>query len=213
MQFAATCAELTAAGFFPVVMLCSKDLDPHDAAGVLAGLSSVTPLLVEVAAGICIGWELSIWLSPTDVQTLIDAISPQFTPSQTPVYVHFAAGVASWQPDGHPTSYFWQANVGKLTGILHQRIQGTTPEQYQTGASGCLADVLTRFAGNDGFPVDSGFGHPFDCVALEITAMPQFDGNMSEAQGDQWGTVALTTPAQGGPAGSVGVMGSGNGQT
>ena len=70
-----------------------------------------------------------------------------------------------------------------------------------------ITDCLERFAGGFGFPTDSGFGHPFDFVALEITAQPQFNGEMTEADGDLWGQTALQTP----PCGSVSVMGSGNG--
>ncbi len=60
---------------------------------------------------------------------------------------------------------------------------------------------------SNNFPTDSGFGHPFDFVALEITAQPQFNGQMSEAEGNSWGQTAITTP----PVGRVIVQGSGNG--
>jgi hypothetical protein len=71
-----------------------------------------------------------------------------------------------------------------------------------------VKDVLDRFAGADFYPTDSGFGHPFDDIELEITASEQFAGTMSESQGNAWGRAALTTPS----SGDVRVMGSGNGQ-
>ena len=74
-----------------------------------------------------------------------------------------------------------------------------------------ICDVLTRFAGNFNVSPDSGFGHPFDDVELEITATLQFNGDMTEADGNSWGQWAIDTPPQGGPAGLVGVQGSGNG--
>jgi hypothetical protein len=204
-QFRATCRELTIAGFYPVVMLASKDFDPHNATDVLAGLTSVLPKLVGVATGICIGWELSLWLSPTDVQTLIDTIAPQFTPSKTPVYVHFQQGYFAFQQPGQFTADFWKLQVGKLTGVLHQRDLSWNPSMYQSR----IVDCLQRFAGGYNFPLDSGFGHPFDFVALEITAQSQFNGQMTEAEGDVWGNTAIETP----PSGQVKVMGSGNGQS
>ena len=42
--------------------------------------------------------------------------------------------------------------------------------------------------------------------------MHQFDGSVSEHQGDAWGTWAIRTPPSHGPAGAVGVIGTGNGR-
>jgi hypothetical protein len=70
-----------------------------------------------------------------------------------------------------------------------------------------ITDCLQRFAGQFNFPTDSGFGHPFDFVALEITAQRQFNGQMTEVEGDSWGQTAITTRA----VGAVQVMGTGNG--
>ena len=104
------------------------------------------------------------------------------------------------------TADFWKLNVGKLTGILRQRDpaeDGGHMDEYQARVKDCL----DRFAGGYGFPTDSGFGHPFDDIELEITAQDQFNGNVDEATGDAWGRAALATPA----SGAVRVMGSGNG--
>lgn len=208
LGFVATCAELVADGFYPCPMLYSKDYDPSDFADIMANIQPVLPLLIGLAPAVCIGWELSIALSPTTVQQLIDAIAPQFTPSSTPVYVHFQPGYFAFQQPGQPTAAFWIANVGKLTGVLRQR----NPEEDNGDKSAYqsrVKDCLDRFAGGFGFPKDSGFGHPFDDVELEITASQQFNGSMTEADGNLWGDAAIATP----PSGAVKVMGSGNGAT
>jgi len=213
-MFVGTCRELVADGFRPCVMLCSKDFDPPVTRDILAGLTDVLPLLVNEVPRVCIGWELSLWLAPKQVQDLIDAIAPRFTPSGCKVYVHFQEGYFAFSQEvggRSVTADFWKLNVGKLTGILHQRelksvTKGLTPQQeYQAR----LVDCLRRFSGEFGFPSDNGFGAPFDIIALEITAAPQFNGQMTETQGDAWGDVALATP----PVRSVRVMGAGNGHS
>ena len=202
--FLSTCLELIADGFYPCVMLTSKAYDPPDVASILDGLRLVLPLLVGVVPLFCVGWELSLWLSPMQVQQLIDALPPQWlAQSGTLGYVHFQEGYFAYQLPGLTTADFWKANVGKLTGVLHQRDLSWDQPMYQAR----ITDCLQRFAGGFNFPADSGFGHPFDFVALEITAQPQFNGQMTEADGDAWGQVALTTPA----IGDVRVQGSGNG--
>jgi len=206
-QFVQTCQELVMAGFLPCVFLCSKDYDPADVPGILANIAPVLPLLIQagVIPRICIGWELSIWLSPTQVQQLIDALAPPLVAAGSKVYVHFQEGYFAFQVDGGTTADFWRLQVGKLTGILHQRDLNWNKPMYQAR----IVDCLQRFAGGFNFPPDSGFGHPFDFIALEITAMTQFDGETSEAEGNSWGDCALTTP----PVNGVRVMGSGNGET
>lgn len=209
-DFGAQCRSLIALGFRPAVMLLSKDYDPSDFDGCMRNIAPVLPHIIGLVPRMCIGFELNSFLSPEVLHRLIDALTPQFVAYGCKCYVHFTPGVASWQEDGHPTCDFWNAHIGQLTGLFHQRIPGTTPAEYQTEMSGCLDDVLVRFAGEDGFSPDSGFGHPWDCIALEITASEQFDG-MSDADGDRWGDIAISTPARVGPLGPVPVMGSGNG--
>jgi hypothetical protein len=140
------------------------------------------------------------------VQRLIDAIAPPLVEGGCHVYVHFQQGYGSFQQDGGIFADFWKLQVGKLTGLLHQKILTQNQRDYYT-ASGGLVDILDRFSGKAFCPADSGFGHPFDLVAFEITASYQFDGQMSEAIGDIWGDYALSCP----PSGEVSVMGSGNG--
>lgn len=205
-QFQTTCIELIQDGFFPCVMLTSKVYDPTDTPGILANIEQVLPLLVGIVPMFCVGWELSLWLSPTTVQELINALAPKITPSGAYLYVHFQQGYGSFQQPGKFFADFWNLNVGKLHGLLHQKILTQTPSEYR-GESGGLVDILERFAGGFGVNPDSGFGHPFDLVAFEITAQTQFDGSTSEAQGNTLGQWAITTPAVNG----VGVMGSGNG--
>lgn len=212
-QFVGTCQELVANGFLPCVFLCSKDMDPSDVPAILANIAPVLPLLIQagVIPRACIGWELSIWLSPTQVQQLIDALAPPLVAVGTKVYVHFQEGYSSFQQPGEFFCDFWNRQVGKLTGLLRQKILSQNLHDYRY-ASGGIVDVLIRFAGHFNVVPDSGFGHPFDDIELEITAQDQFYGSVSEAQGNALGTWALETPPQSGPAGTVRVMGSGNGE-
>jgi hypothetical protein len=208
-QFAATCAALIGQGFRPCVFLCSKDYDPPDVPVIEARMAEVLPLLIGLVPRICVGWELSIWLSPTQVQTLIDWLAPLVNGYGGKLYVHFQVWYFAFQQPGHVTADFWWSNVGKLAGILHQSDTRYPKPEFQAR----LKDCLDRFAGGFGYPADSGFGHPFDCIACEITAQEQFNGQMSEADGDYWGQWALATPATVGPFGPVAIMGSGNGHT
>lgn len=214
VQFGDLCREVIAHGKRPAVMLASKVYDPQDdAAGIIRNIEPVIPCLVNVVPRVGIAWEANSFMSGAVLRTVIDAIAPQFVGYGCKVYVHFTPGVAAWQLPGQTTADFWNAHVGQLTGLFHQRIPHTTPAQYQTMLSGCLDDVLVRFAGQDGFSPDSGFGHPWDLIALEITASEQSAEGMSEAEGNRWGDIALQTPPRVGPLGPVRVMGSGNGQS
>lgn len=206
-QFAATCANLMAEGFRPCVFLSSKDYDPPDVSEIKRRISEVLPLLVGLVPRICVGWELSIWLSPTQVQELIDWLAPTVNSYGGKLYVHFQVWYFAFQQPGHVTADFWWSNVGKLTGILHQSDTRYPPAEFQAR----IKDCLDRFAGGFGYPADSGFGHPFDMIACEITAQNQFNGQMSEQEGNVWGRLALQTPASTGPLGPVLTMGSGNG--
>lgn len=203
--------ELCADGLRPCEMLSSKVYCPQDdAVGTLAIINEVLPMLVEAdcVSRYCVGFEMNLWNTYSSLQGIIDGIAAQVVPVR-PLSVHFSPGYADWRPD-HPGSTFadfWNPNVGKLSSLWHQAVTTWTNEEYQFR----LGDVLARFAGNFNVSPDSGFGHPFDCVALEITASDQFNG-MSEYDGDRRATVALNTPPASGPAGKVAVMGSGNGE-
>jgi hypothetical protein len=207
-QFAETCRELVAHGFLPCVMFASKYYDPADVDGILA--NALPCLKALIAAGViaraCVGWELSLWLSPEQVQQLIDAFAAVCVPAKVGLWVHFQQGYFAFEKDkpGATTADFWNKQVGKLTGVLHQRDLSWGWDEYRAR----IVDCLERFAGGFGFVTDSGFGHPFDFVALEISAQPQYDGAMDEATGNAWGQWAIDTPAVNG----VRVMGSGNGQ-
>lgn len=209
-QFGALCREVIAHGKRPAVMLLSKDYDPRDVAGCRAAIEPVIPHLRNVVPRACLGFELD-FLQPEVLHALLDWCAPIFVAWGCKFYVHFSPGKGSWQEDGHYTDYFWNAHIGQLTGLWHQRIPGTTADEYQYGASGCLDDMLMRFAGGFNFSPDSGFGHPWDLIALEITASDQAEGGMSVEDGDRWGRVALSTRSRMGPLGPVPIMGSGNG--
>jgi hypothetical protein len=212
--FVAICQDLIANGFRPCVMLLSKYFNPnYDRAGCQRDLDAILPTLLQAqcVSRYCLGWELSLWLSPKDVQDLIDANYAAIVAAGRPFYVHFQQGYFSFSQEVNGesvTADFWKLNVGKLTGVWHQRhLSWATHDEYQAR----IVDCLERFAGNYFFPADSGFGHPFDFAALEITAQPQFDGAMDEATGDGWGRCAIETTPSYGPLGPVRVMGSGNG--
>ena len=211
-SFRAIVLELLADGFFPCVMWCSKDHDPPDVPAILASIEPAVSLLIGIVPMVCMGWELSLWLSPAQVQELVDTLAPRFAAYGCLTYVHFQQGYASFPPNTTPpqTAWtfgdYWRLQVGKLHGVLHQRVLTQSKEQYWTDSGG-LVDILIRFGGGAGCPAESGFGHPFDLVAFEICAQPVFNGEMSEYEADGWGTHAINCPPQNG----VGVMGSGNG--
>lgn len=197
-RFKALCEELIAEGFYPCVMLCSKDFDDHEVSNILAGLKPVLDALVGIVPMFCVGWELSLWQNPTTCQELIDAIAPRcLKQAGTLVYVHFQEGYPSFQQPGGSVADFWNLNVGKLTGLLYQKIIAQTDAQFLDS----LYDCLVRFAG--GFNMVPGF----DFVALELSVMTQFAGTCSEAEGDRIGRLAINAPQVAG----VGVSGSGNG--
>ncbi len=197
-QFAASCQEIIDLGGFPAVMLSSKDHDPSDVPTILAGLVPVLARLVGLVPIFCIGWELSLWLTPTQVQELIDAISPIcIRQVGTLVYVHFQQGYPSFQQPGGTVADFWKLQVGKLTGLLYQKII----EQNDAEFLDSIHDCLERFGGGFGMPLG------FDFVGLELSALTQFAGTCSEAEGDRIGRVAINAPKVNG----VGVSGSGNG--
>jgi hypothetical protein len=207
--------ELADDGFYVGHFLSSKSV-PGDNVGanptdVPTIIATVTPVIQALQAAnvipwASVGWELSLFLSPTDTQTLIDACAALLVPG-TNLYVHLQAGYISWQQGGHIGASFWQANVGKLTGLLYQK----NPSSDCAGFQNTVIDGLQRFAGNDFYPTDSGFGHPFDDVMYEISASQQFNNGLSEAAGDAVGFEGICTPAQSGPAGVVATSGFGNG--
>lgn len=210
-QFLFYLQELINDGFYPCVMLCAKPTSSADTRTIQETLDNIMlalPLLHHTVPMFCVGWELSLWMSPADVQFLTDSIT-MFRQPGTLWYVHFQQGYFAFEVDkpGATTADYWNKQVGKLDGNLHQRKLEWDPAMYQAR----LVDCLQRFAGGFGFVTDSGFGHPFDLVALEITAEPQFNGQMSEGTGQAWGRTAIDTPQVQGRAGIVKVMGSGNG--
>jgi hypothetical protein len=197
-SFKALCQELIDAGFFPCVMLSSKDHDPPDVPAIMGGLSHVLPALVGVVPMFSVGWELSLWLSPTQVQQLTEAIAPICQrQAGTLLYVHFQQGYMSFPEPDHDNASYWNKQIGKLTGVLAQKRIDDDDAQFLDW----IHDCLLRFAG--GFNMPTGF----DYVMLEISAMTQFNGTCSEAEGDRLGRLAIDAPAVNG----ISVQGSGNG--
>lgn len=198
-QFKSHCQELITDGFYPCVMLSSKDFDPPDVAQIINGVTPLVGMLVGTVPIFCIGWELSLWLTPTQVQQLTDGLAPAILMEQpgTLVYVHFQQGYPSFQQEGGTVADYWVQQVGKLTGLLYQKIIEQNDAQFLDSINDCLQ----RFSG--GFNMPTGF----DFVALELSAMTQYAGTCSEAEGDRIGRLAINAPKVNG----VGVMGSGNG--
>lgn len=206
-QFLEVCRELANDGFRLCIMGCSKDDDPADVSEIVAGWTAVLPLLRDSSLPFrfCIGWELSLWLSPTQVQQLIDQ-AVIMLPPPTKLYVHFQQRYMSWT-DGGTNAAFWNANINKLTGILLQKLLSENDADFLDW----LHDCLERAAGNDGMPRELIDGHGVDLIMLEINAQLQFWGVETEEDGNRLGRLALSAPGVSGPAGTAVVMGSGNG--
>lgn len=166
-QFGAQILQVRRAGFRPLVMLSAKT-DPDDLEGAMAYIGPVLPILMRTGVPrVCIGWELNSWLSPEVLQALIDWIAPVVRAYGGLVYVHFTQGYGAWQPNGKLFADFWRANVGKLRGLLHQKVMIQNDTQYQF-AEGGLHDILLHFNGGSFCPADSGDGTPFDAIAFEV---------------------------------------------
>lgn len=209
-QFRGICWELIADDFYPCPFLTSKDFDSGKSVDqLLAELEPVISLLLGVVPMACIGFELSLFLTPTQLIQLIYAIAPRFVAAQARVYIHLQEGYMSWPQPGKANADFWKLLVGMITGILLQKALAQPLNEF----AGWIHDVLDRMAGNEFMPTDSGFGHPFDAVACELNATYQFNGTNTEADGNALGDFALAQPAVSGPAGSVSIMGVGNGWT
>lgn len=210
--------ELCAAGFRPCEWLSSKTymlaVGARDNAPLALQIMAPTLaafLKADCISRYCVGGELDLWNTYASLQALIDALAPAVNGIGRTLAVHFSTNRADWRPD-HPGSTFaefWNPNQGKLSGGLWFQSDSSANDADLQGE---MIPILTRFAGNAGVVPDSGFGHPFDCHAVEISLQAMFDGSMGQAECDRRGSVLLATPPQGGPAGIVSVMGSGNGQ-
>lgn len=207
-QFVATAQMIKANGLYPATFLFSKDFDGSDPNPAL-----VDPVIAGLQAGgvadiMSVGWELDLFNTPgPPIQAMIDHIAALVVPA-TNLYVHFSAGIVAWQADGDLGSVFWNANVNKLTGILHQKPISWDCGMYQAR----LADLLVRFgAGAAGWPSASGFGHPFDTVACEYSAVARFAGSMSEGDAMIVGNQAICSPGQDSGPPPTPVMGFNNG--
>lgn len=212
-QILAIRQELCAEGFRPCEWMASKVYMPADNAA--ATLQIMEPTLAafldaDCISRYCVGGELDLWNSYAAIQAMINAMAPRIVARGRTLAVHFSTNRADWRPD-HPGSTFaefWNPNQGKLSSLWFQSDSEASDANLQAE----MIPILERFAGNAGVVPDSGFGHPFDCYAVETSLQKMFDGGMNQAECDRRSRVLLATPAQGGPAGMVSVMGSGNGQ-
>ncbi len=206
--------ELCAEGFRPCEWMASKVYMPRDdAAGTLAIMEPTLAafLAADCISRYCVGGELDLWNTYDSLQAMTDAIAPRVNAIGRTLAVHFSIDRADWRPDrpGSTFADYWNPNQGKLSGGLwFQSYSYDSDANLQAE----MVPILERFAGNNGVVSDSGFGHPFDCHAVEISLEAMFDGNMGQAECDRRGRVILATTPQAGPAGIVSVMGSGNGQ-
>lgn len=206
--------ELCAEGFRPCEWMASKVYMPADNAP--ATLQIMEPTLAaflsaDCISRYCVGGELDLWNTYASLQAMIDALAPRVNRIGRTLAVHFSTNRADWRPD-HPGSTFaeyWNPNQGKLSGGLWFQADSNASDADLQAE---MIPILNRFAGNNNVVPDSGFGHPFDCHAVEISLQKMFDGGMNQVECDRRGSVLLATPAQSGPAGLVGVQGSGNGQ-
>lgn len=206
-QIVAMRQELCADGLRPCEMLTAKTMGVKDngVAAVSKALAALNAFINEdCISRYCVGWELNLFNTYESLQHQIDEFA-RFIGSKRPLYVHFSPGYADWRPNrpGSTFADFWNAQQGKLTGLLHQRDQKWSNAEYR----GRLTDILERFSGGFGVVSDSGFGHPFDLIELEICADDRYNGRISEAKNLELVKFALETPAVKG----VRVMGSGNG--
>ncbi len=213
-QIVAIRQELCGWGFRPCEWMSSKVYMPRDdAAGTLAIMEPTLAafLRVDCISRYCVGGELDLWNTYESLQAITDAIAPRVMLAGRTLAVHFSTDRADWRPDrpGSTFADYWNPNQGKLSGGLwFQSYSYDSDANLQAE----MIPILERFAGNDGVVPDCGFGHPFDCHAVEISLEAMFDGNMNQAECDRRGSVVIATPPQGGPAGLVSVMGSGNGE-
>lgn len=209
--------ELCADGFRPCEWLSSKTYMQGAGArdNAALALQILEPtfaafLKADCISRYCVGGELDLWNTYASLQAMTDAIAPRVVAIGRTLAVHFSTNRADWRPD-HPGSTFaeyWNPNQGKLSGLWFQADSSASDADLQAE----MIPILNRFAGNNNVVPDSGFGHPFDCHAVEISLQNMFDGTMGQHECDRRGSVLLATPPQGGPAGLVSVMGSGNGQ-
>lgn len=210
--FTALAAEIKAAGIpYVTVFVMGKGDDPNVAN--MAG--TIDPMLNSlIASGVmdlcCVAWEASLWMDPTQTQAAIDHVCAITVPAGIPTYIHFQPNYTSFPQPNAFTASFWNDNIGKLSGLYFQ----ADANADCGGRQQRIKEGLERFAGNDGYAVDCGFGHMWDFVTFEVTATNQFFApNLSENDGNTIGFQELCTPAQHGPGGTNQVMGYMNGAT
>lgn len=206
--FAGFMDEISAAGCFPVVFMTpdsnvigglNPGLSPSAAIGLLESWMApfiANPIAMQKIQIAAIGWEVNGYLGETVIGPLCQWLRSLLGPNPI-LYAHFTPAHNAGEDPG---SIWWASMQGVLNGILYQ-------DNSRDGASlrtGC-AELTIRFQnGLNGWPTDSGFGHPFDVVAFEYDAFWQVRGS-PEAEGVAMGNTAMHCNPP--------IMGCGNGMS
>jgi hypothetical protein len=117
-------------------------------------------------------WEMNHW-SPTDVRAMIDH-DAALIGTRCRIMLHFFPHYISWQENHETPTDFWNANYGKVDGVLYQC------DPYWT--AGMMAarttDCLDRLAPGGLWGLkDSGRGHPIDLTVWETIATCQYNND------------------------------------
>ena len=152
-------------------------------------------------------WEMNHW-SPEVCREMIDH-DAALIGNRCRIMIHFFPHYISWQPDKETPTDFWQANYGKVDGILYQCDPYWTAGMMAARAQ----DGLDRLCPGGLWGLsDSGRGHDIWYVGWETIATCQFnndedgDGRLADEDiGDLKGFEFQCSP------GKMTVQGFGNG--
>lgn len=115
-------------------------------------------------------WEMNYW-SPEVVRQMIDHDAAHIG-SRCRIMLHFYPHYIAWQPDGHSPTEFWQANYGKVDGVLYQCDPAWSAGMMAARATDCLDRLAPGGMWGLG---ESGRGHPIDFTVWETIATQQFN--------------------------------------
>jgi hypothetical protein len=147
----------------------------------------------------CVGWQLDQFNKESDsrtgegpLQSIIDYLADRLGPHGIPIGTHWVNEAGAWNT---PMDRFawWKRQRNRLSWFHQQGPTDTPIADYQAK----IKDVLDPFG--DGRMGTSGlFGdRPFGCVLYECSAQAQYDGLMTEGEGDLRSTLILCTKAAG----------------
>jgi len=118
-------------------------------------------------------WEMNYW-SPEDVRAMIDH-DAALIGMRCRIMIHFYPHYISWQPNDQTPTDFWQANYGKVDGVLYQCDPGWSAGMMNARANDCLDRLAPGGLWGLG---DSGRGHPIDFTVWETIATKQFNNDV-----------------------------------